>query len=125
MSAVVGGISCVCSQSGNSRRTRLSVISVDEVGEDGLGGDVRLGRVGPPLAADGILDDAEGVLVGLEVGLAGGAVVDGRVDGAVQLHQAVAQVRHAVRGRPGSEVESAQRHHKNHNAANHKRLVMG
>ena len=60
---------------------------------------MRLGRVGPPHAADGVLDDAEGVLVGLEGGLAGGAVVDGRVDGAVQLHQAVAQVRHAVRGR--------------------------
>ena len=100
MSAVVGGISCVCSQSGNSRRTRLSVISVDEVGEDGLGGDVRLRRVVPPVAAaDGVDDDAEGVLVGLEGGLAGGAVVDGRVDGAVQLHQAVAEVRHAVRGR--------------------------
>ena len=59
---------------------------------------MRLGRVPFVAAADGVDDDdAEGVLVGLEGGLAGGAVVDGGVDGAVQLHQAVAEVRHAVR----------------------------
>ena len=84
--------------------TRLSVIPVDEVGEDGLGGDVRL--CGVLLAVACGVDDAEpvGVLVGLEGGLAGGAVVDGGVDGAVQLHQAVAQVSHALRGGPRSEV---------------------
>ena len=74
----------------------------DEVGEDGLGGDVRLCGV-LLAAADGVDDAESGVLVGLEGGLAGGAVVDGGVDGAIQLHKAVAEVRHAVR-RFGSAV---------------------
>ena len=60
------------------------------------------------LAVAGGVDDAEpvGVLVGLEGGLAGGAVVHGGVDGAVQLHQAVAQVSHTFRGGPRSGVQA-------------------
>ena len=82
--------------------THLSVISINEVGEDGLRGDVRLGGIRPAVPDAGV-HDAEGVLVGLEGGLTRGAVVDGGVDGAIQLHKAVAEVRHAVR-RFGSAV---------------------